>query len=88
MLTREIKIWRQVHHPHIASFFRACLESNPPLLLSQLYIFGNVLEFLSEEPGDGANRIKMVSIRVFNFPIEFDVIYLVPRDFAWNALPS
>ena len=58
MLIREIDIWRRLHHPHVASFFRACIDANPPLLVSEMYTFGNVMDYLSAVPDAG--RVNLV----------------------------
>jgi serine/threonine protein kinase len=60
MLIHEIDIWRRLQHPHIASFFRACIESNPPLLVSELYTFGNAMNYLFKYPD--TNRVNMVEL--------------------------
>ncbi|KDR79461.1 hypothetical protein GALMADRAFT_1241402 [Galerina marginata CBS 339.88] len=57
VLIKEIDIWRRLQHPHVASFFRACIESNPPLLVSELYQFGNLLVYLNDFPNASRTNI-------------------------------
>ncbi|KAF5365307.1 hypothetical protein D9758_005450 [Tetrapyrgos nigripes] len=57
ILVNEIEIWRRKQHPHIASFFRACIDSHPPLLVSEYYKFGNVLVYVSNHPD--CNRLRL-----------------------------
>ncbi|KAK7457859.1 hypothetical protein VKT23_010203 [Stygiomarasmius scandens] len=57
VLIKEIDIWRRMQHTHVASFFRACIDSNPPLLISEYYQFGNIIVYLSDFPH--ANRVEL-----------------------------
>lgn len=76
-----------MQHPHIASFFRACVDSNPPLLVSELYRFGNVMVYLSELPD--ANRGNMVrTYSMVDFYSLFVISHKVLRDFIGNAIPA
>ena len=45
-------------HMLLRSFGLACIDANPPLLVSELYTFGNVMDYLSTFPDAG--RVTLV----------------------------
>ena len=71
MLIKEIEIWRRLQHPHVALFLRACIESSPPFLVSELYQYGNAVEYLLRFPR--VNRLKLV--RIFGMRIHLTSFY-------------
>jgi len=55
---REVRLWKQLHHPNILNLYGACLEATSPFLVMQYCPFGNMCDYLVEHPE--TNRVDIL----------------------------
>lgn len=60
---REVFVWMDLKHPNILELSGFALMENKPCLISPLCKFGNVMDYLKENPA--ANRKRLVRALVF-----------------------